>query len=130
MSKKSKVTKVGAFKEFDGKNGKIYYCDIELENGDKGNIGVKDQSKMTVGKELEYDITIDEQGRSKIKAIANFAAKAMGAYSDKTGMMVGNALANASLLAAHGVIKLDDIESCARLICQVSIKLKEEFKGQ
>lgn len=130
MSKKSKITQVGEFKQFDGKNGTVYYVDITLENGDKGNIGVKDKAKMFVGKELDYDISQDEHGRWKIKAVMPFPAKAMSSFNDKTGMMVGASLNNACLLAAHGILNLDEIEGFASRICEISVRLKEKFKDQ
>ena len=130
MSKKSKVVKVGDFREGNTKYGLVYYVDIEFENGDKGNIGVKDKAKMHVGKEFDYDISQDEQGRYKIKAVQPFPVKAMSSFNDKTGMMVGAALNSACLLAAHSIINISEVESTARTICQISIKLKEEFKDK
>lgn len=130
MAKKSKITHVGEFKEYNSKNGIVYYVDITLENGDKGNIGVKDKAKIHVGKELDYSITQDEQGRWKIKAEMPFPAKAMQSFNDKTGMMVGASLNSACLLIAHGAIEYKDMERVASEICEISIRLKEKFKDK
>ena len=130
MAKKGKITKVGDFKEYKGQNGTVYYTNIEFDNGDKGNIGVKDKAKIFVGKELDYSITQDDKGNNKIKAEVPFPAKAMGAYNDKTGMMVGNAITNATLLVAHGIIQYSELADAASDICDLSIKLKEKFKDK
>jgi len=66
MEKKAKITRTVFKNEWKGPNGSVYYHDIELDNGDKGSIGSKENmpAKLNPGMELTY--TIDA---GKIKAV-------------------------------------------------------------
>lgn len=71
MEKKAKITRTVFKSEWTGPNGKVYYHDIELDNGDKGSIGSKEKmpSKLNPGQELTYTIESDPRGGFKIKAV-------------------------------------------------------------
>lgn len=66
MEKKAKITRTVFKNKWEGNGNTVYYHDIELDNGDKGSIGAKEQmpSKLNPGQELTY--TIDG---NKIKAV-------------------------------------------------------------
>lgn len=57
--------------EWTGTNGVVYYHTITFENGDSGQIGAKAKlpEKLSVGKSLDYEITTDDKGNKKVKAI-------------------------------------------------------------
>lgn len=67
MEKTAKITRT-VFKNVwnNPKGGQVFYHDIELDNGDKGSIGSKEQmpAKLNPGAELTYTI----EG-NKIKAV-------------------------------------------------------------
>ena len=70
MEKTAKITKTYPPKPWNGQNGTIYFRAIELDNGDKGQIGTKEEnpSWLAVGQELTYTIEINESG-NKIKKV-------------------------------------------------------------
>lgn len=57
--------------EWVGTNGTVFYHFITFENGDSGQIGAKAKlpEKLQVGKPLDYEITTDDKGNKKVKAI-------------------------------------------------------------
>jgi hypothetical protein len=69
MEKTSKVSKCEFKNEWTGPNGTVFYHNIELENGDSGNIGGKEKNsiKFSVGKEITYTTEEDQKGNKKIK---------------------------------------------------------------
>ena len=68
-AKTSNIKKVVNIKEYEGKYGKTLYHDLEMENGDKINIGKKKEQQE--GWELTYDITeFGQQEYNKAKAVA------------------------------------------------------------
>lgn len=67
MEKTAKITRTTYKNTWNNpKGGQVFYHDIELDNGDKGSIGSKEQmpAKLNPGSELTYTI---EAG--KIKAV-------------------------------------------------------------
>lgn len=71
MEKTSKITRTVFVSEWSGPSGQVYYHEIELANGDKGQIGSKEKmpAKLNPGSDLTY--TIEETARgNKIKAVA------------------------------------------------------------
>lgn len=66
MEKTSKILKSEFKNEWTNPqtNTKVYYHDLELENGDKGSIGTKEMNpqKISVGQELTYTL---ENGKIK-----------------------------------------------------------------
>lgn len=71
QEKKSKIKSCRFVSEWAGQNGIVYYHEIELDNGDKGQIGTKDKmpDKIQVGQELTYTIESTSRG-NKIKAVS------------------------------------------------------------
>lgn len=66
--KKSKIKKVVSIKEWKSQNGVIHYHNLEMENGDKINIGKKKEQEL--GEELCYKITEEgQQEYNKAKAV-------------------------------------------------------------
>lgn len=67
----SKITHIEFKNEWAGTNGTVYYHNIAFENGESGQIGTKTKlpEKLQVGKFLDYEITTDEKGNKKVKAI-------------------------------------------------------------
>lgn len=64
--KTSKIKEVKGINEFQNEYGTTYYHDLEMENGDKINIGKK--SECQVGWELDYMIIGDEGQQEYVKA--------------------------------------------------------------
>ena len=70
MEKTSKIKSSKFLKEWQGDKGIIYYHEIELDNGDHGQIGTKERlpDKLNMGQELTYTIESGSYG-NKIKAV-------------------------------------------------------------
>ena len=93
-AKTSNIKKVVNIKEYEGKYGKTLYHDLEMENGDKINIGKKKEQQE--GWELTYDITeFGQQEFNKAKAVApegfkhkTFSPKTQGKSDDVQLMIV------------------------------------------
>ncbi len=70
MEKKSKITRTIFKNEWSGNNGTVFYHEVELENGDKGQIGCKDKSPqwLNPGNELTYTLEVSDKG-TKIKKV-------------------------------------------------------------
>lgn len=62
MEKTSKIKSCRFVREWQGQNGTVYYHAVELENGDKGEVGARkqDPEELQPGKELTYTITSRE----------------------------------------------------------------------
>lgn len=99
----SKIKSIEFKREWQSSNGVIYYHDIAFENGDKGQIGTKTKlpEKLAVGQSLDYEITTDDKGNKKVKAlqvpIGVFKASQMPKNNDKTQRMIvaQNSIGNA-----------------------------------
>jgi hypothetical protein len=79
--KTSKIKNVGNVKEWNSGKGTIYYHNLEMENGDKINIGKMKQQQ--VGWELTYEIIEEGQHEfNKAKAVApdNFRANTSSSF--------------------------------------------------
>jgi len=64
---KSKIKNIQEIKPWGEGDRKTFYHNLEMENGDKINIGKK--KELTVGQELEYEIVGEGQEYNKAKAI-------------------------------------------------------------
>lgn len=107
MEKKAKITRTVFKNEWKGPNGSVFYHDIELDNGDKGSIGAKEQmpAKLNPGQELTY--TIDN---GKIKAVApanNFGGGKKG--PDPKTQMIAFAMSYTKDLVVADKIKIDQL---------------------
>lgn len=62
MIKVSKITAAKFTRTWNGNYGEIHYYELTLENGDKGDIGVKvkDDPKISIGETINY--TIEQKG--------------------------------------------------------------------
>lgn len=72
MEKTAKITRTVFKNEWNNpKGGQIFYHDIELDNGDKGQIGSKDKEpeKLNPGKEITYTIDTSDARGNKIKLV-------------------------------------------------------------
>lgn len=133
MEKTSKIKSVTFKNEWNNpKGGVLYYHEIELENGDKGQIGTKKPNPFAIGDDLTYTIEQTEKGNKIKRVLGGFTGNNYGPRSknDNTGMMVGNAITNAVNLVCNGKVEIKDIEATAKRICQISIKLKSEIDSQ
>lgn len=71
MEKKGKITRTVFVSEWSNpQGGQVYYHQIELDNGDSGQIGSKEKMpvKLNPGSELTYTIESTSRG-NKIKAV-------------------------------------------------------------
>lgn len=128
--KTSKLKYVSSPKEFTNDKGTFYYFQIELENGDKGSIGSKDQSPsfLKVGESLDYELKETDKG-NKIKRVSQQPFNKVGGYKpDSVGITVGACLNNAMSLVAAGKIESKDVEATASWLIELSFKLKEKYK--
>lgn len=73
--KTAKIKSSKFTRKWDGDNGTVFYHDIELDNGDKGSIGTKEQDPewLNVGQSLNYELTPskDEKYPPKIKRVTD-----------------------------------------------------------
>ena len=66
----SKVKEILSTKEWKWPNGTVRFYTMEMEDGNKVNIGKKSDNAFVVGDELTYTITeVDEYGVKKIKEV-------------------------------------------------------------
>ncbi len=118
MEKTSKITRT-IFKNIwnNPKGGQVFYHEIELENGDKGQIGCKEQQpqKLNPGNELTYTIELDSRG-NKIKAVVpNQGFSGAGGFKkatlpDPKVQMISFAMAYTKDLVVGGKVTMQDLE--------------------
>jgi len=136
---KSKIKRVESSKEFTNSYGTTIYHNLEMENGDKINIGKK--KLQQVGWELSYEIVDSGQEYNKAKTLKedNFTPSAGGGKKNNDdyvkGIEVGHAINNAVNLMCAGV-ELDIPETAdttekkiyytAKQIMLISEQLKSE----
>ncbi len=133
MEKTSKITACSFKNEWSAnkdENGKYkppltYYHNIELENGDFGNIGSREKmpDKLQVGNELTYTI---ENGKIKAVNKQNFKPNGGGykpePYEHK---MAGMAFSFAKDLVIADKVKVEQIEAIAEKIYNWLINKKQ-----
>jgi len=145
--KTSKILSVDSVKEYSSNNRKIYYHNLQMENGDKINIG-KNKIQQ-VGWELTYEIIGDKKEDGTYQEIypkAKYAQKEQfnkqNNYSqrssgyDTKGVEVGHAINNAVNMICAGV-SFDNVDpnissgqkikAYARNILLIAKQLKEEM---
>jgi len=130
---KSKITRT-VFREAwnNPKGGVIYYHDIELENGDKGQIGTKtqDPAKLNPGQMLDYTLTTTERG-NKIKVnqppFQPGNQKPGGKYSG-IGPTVGAAVNNAVAMFIAGKIAKEKIFPTADWLVKHTLELQKKYE--
>jgi hypothetical protein len=107
--------------------------DVELDNGDKGNILVGKVSEnkplpCKVGETIPY--TIEDRGQFGYKIrIVKPQAKPQGKPSDNgLGMAVGAAINCTVQLICNGKVDMKDLKPVAQRIIDVSVELKDANK--
>ena len=124
-NKTAKITRTVFVSDWAGPNGPVYYHEIELSNGDKGQIGSKEKmpSKLNPGSELTY--TIEETSRgNKIKAVV--AGTPSGGFKGRTMpepriQMISFAAAYTKDLIVGGKVQMNDFEKEFNRIYNVMI---------
>jgi hypothetical protein len=112
MEKKAKITRTTFKNEWTSPQGsKVFFHDIELDNGDKGSIGTKEQmpSKLNPGQELTYTI----EG-NKIKAVVGQQAGFAGGGKkgpDPKVQIVGFAMSYTKDLIIADKVKIDQLSA-------------------
>ncbi len=101
--KTSKIKTVVSIKPHQTeKYGTTFYHNLEMENGDKINIGKKKEQK--VGWELTYEIT--EQGQHEYNKARAVAPDSFNQSSPKQDVNVNNSIARA--VAFKGAVEFDN----------------------
>lgn len=128
--KTSRVKVVASVKDWNSPNGVIKYHMVELENGDKINIGKK--KELQVGDEITYEIIGDlgQHEYTKAKSVK----KEFKSFDSK-GVEVGHAINNSVNLLCAGVeLKCFDpdktteenIYNYSKTILAIAKRLKDE----
>lgn len=131
MEKRAKITRTVFVSEWSSPSGQIYYHEIELDNGDKGQIGSKEKmpDKLNPGNVLVYTIEATTRG-NKIKAVSQgtpaFAGKKV--FQDPRAQFIGFVHAYAKDLVVAGKVELKDINGAAESMFKNMIKLYETIK--
>lgn len=126
---KGKITRTTFRSEWNNPKGGVnYYYDIELDNGDKGQIGTKtkDSPKLNPGQELEYDLVKTEKG-NKIKAIFSQSFQPKGKIG--IGPTVGAAVNNAVSMFIAGKIEKEKIFQTADWLTKHTIELQKKYES-
>lgn len=110
MEKTAKITRTTFKQKWTGGGGNtVFYHDIELDNGDKGSIGAKEEmpSKLNPGSTLTY--TIDG---NKIKAVqaANTGTFQGKKAPDPKVQIIGFAMSYTKDLIVAGKVGIGDLE--------------------
>ena len=134
---KSKIKVIQSVKEWAGNNGTVYYHNLEMENGDKINIGKKKQ--LSVGDELSYELTgqdgTSEYPKAKTPKDDSYSSGGPKKNDDYIkGIEVGHAINNAVNMMCAGVeLNIKDcstneekIYESAKVIMAISNRLKSE----
>jgi hypothetical protein len=132
MEKHARITRTTFKNVWAGPNGNVYYHDIELDNGDKGSIGSKEQmpAKLNPGQELTYTIT---DGKIKAAAPAPGGGGFGGGFKGKApvdprAQFIGFSSAYAKDLVVAGKLELKDMNGASESIFKNMLKLYEPIK--
>lgn len=120
-NKTAKITRTTFISEWaNPQGGQVYYHEIELSNGDKGQIGSKEKTpeKLNPGNELTYTIEATTRG-NKIKAVT--AGFTPGGFNKKPPIdpkvqMIGFAMAYTKDLVVAGKVPLESMSKYFDLI--------------
>ena len=134
--KTSKIKRIESTNDWTGSNGTVHYHSLEMENGDKINIGKK--SMRQVGEELHYEITDVSQEYNKAKSVnPEFNNQAHG-QSNSGGLNVSDSIlyqsqlkAATEIVAFDGWNGIDDmagkLEHLSNMAYQLSVLAKEKI---
>ena len=109
--KTAAITKSWFKKEHKGTNGTLYYHLIELDNGDKGEIGskTKDPEFLGVGKSLDYTIT-KSKNSNHADSIKRAAKEQSGGYKEDPKLkLIGMAMSYSKDLVVAKRVNLSDM---------------------
>lgn len=125
MEKTSKIKSCKFLKEWQGDKGIVYYHELELENGDHGQIGTKDRlpDKLNVGQELTYTIETSSYG-NKIKAVTASGFKGKP-QRDPKEQMISFATAYTKDLIVAGKVDIKDLEPAVKRMYNIMKSLYE-----
>lgn len=112
-TKTAKITRTTFISEWNNpQGGQVYYHEIELSNGDKGQIGSKERmpTKLDPGNEITYTIESTSRG-NKIKAVTqNFVPNASKKPQiDPKVQMISFAMAYCKDLVVAGKVPLENM---------------------
>ena len=128
MSKKSNITWIGKA-TFHKKSGN-HYRKIKLENGESGSLGTRDEAPDWLVKGAEINYTIEEsQHGNRIKRVQEYKSGTSNPNNNAIGQAVGNALSNATMLACHDKIDVEEIPDMAKRIVEHSLRIQSEIKS-
>lgn len=129
MTQTKKIEKCVFSNEWKGPKGSLFFHALTLE-GDAlpWNIAsiAKEPDFLQPGKELAFTIK-DESKRTITRVSAETKVPHQGGNDFGIGAMVGNAITNATTLAAAGKIEMNTIGDWAEIICDISMKIKEKY---
>ena len=111
----SKVKSITGTKKRAGTNGDVFYHSLEMENGDKVNVGKKTDNFFKVGDEIKYEVvSTDERGVKKIKEIKDSPFGAKPSFQKNyIKDSVSMALSYSKDLVCAGKVEIKDIETVA-----------------
>lgn len=132
MEKKAKITRAVFISEWSNpQGGNVYYHEIELDNGDKGQIGSKEKmpAKLNPGQELTYTIETTSRG-NKIKAVQGGAPPFKGGkpQRDPKEQMISFAAAYTKDLVVAGKVEMKDFEVAFKRMYSIMITAYESNK--
>lgn len=142
MEKKSVVKAVTFQKEFDGKFGKLYYFNIEMENGDKGQYGSKTnpQTKFKEGEETAYDYIDKGNGYFDIKTIVTntpngggYTKKPFDVEADKFKqalIVAQSSMTKAVEMVIAGTVTADKLQVTCDKLMQITFYLAKKYQSE
>jgi len=125
--KKSKIRSCRFVSEWAGQNGIVYYHEIELDNGDKGQIGTKDKNpeKLEIGNELTYTIESTSRG-NKIKIVSGAGGfKGGKPQRDPKEQMISFSTSYVKDLICAGKVDIKDLEPAVKRMYNIMKSLYE-----
>lgn len=131
-NKTAKITRTVFVSEWSGPSGQVYYHEIELSNGDKGQIGSKEKmpAKLNPGTELTYTIEQGSHG-NKIKAVNDkpqFKPGGGRPTIDPRAQFIGFANAHAKDLVVAGKLELEKLNGATESMFKNMLKLYDTIK--
>lgn len=127
MEKTSKIKSCRFVSEWPGPSGIVFYHEIQLENGDLGQIGTKEKNpdKLAVGQELTYIIESTSRG-NKIKAVSAAGGGFKGKpQRDPKEQMISFATAYTKDLVVAGKVEMRDFETAVKRMYTIMKSLYE-----
>lgn len=132
MERKGKITRTVFVSEWSNpQGGQVYYHEIELDNGDTGQIGSKEKmpARLNPGNELTYTIESTTRG-NKIKAVTPAGGFQKGARQsvDPRAQFIGFSAAYSKDLVVAGKLDIKDMNGAAESIFKNMLKLYQSIQ--